>query len=56
MTRSTVSLWFFEVVDVDISALGWRTLSTCDDLVPLDALDVTQVVVVEDANTALQNI
>ena len=52
MTWCTVSLRFLEIVDVDISALR----GSCDDLIPLDALDMTQVVVVENTNTALQNI
>ena len=52
MARGTVSFWFLEIVDVDISALR----GPGDDLIPLDGLDVAEVVVVENAHTALQNI
>ena len=53
MTRGTVPLSLLEVVGVDVLALGGRPR---DDLVPLDRLDVAQVVVVQDANTSLQNV
>ena len=52
MTRAALSLRLLEVVDVDVSALR----SPGDDLVPLDGLDMAEVVVVENAHTALQNI
>ena len=52
MTRGALSLRLLEVVDVDVSALG----RVRDDLVPLDGLDVAEVVVVENAHAALQNI
>ena len=48
----TLPLRLLEVVDVDVSALR----GPGDDLVPLDGLDVAEVVVVENAHTALQNI
>ena len=52
VARSALSLRLLEVVDVDVSALrGSR-----DDLIPLDGLDMAEVVVVENAHTALQNI
>ena len=41
----------FEVVLVHV--LGFRPR---DDLVPLDGLDVAQVVVVQDANASLDNV
>ena len=46
-----VSLGLGEVVHVDVLGGVAR-----DDLVPLDGLDVAEVVVVENAHTALQNI
>ena len=52
MARGALSLRLLEVVDVDISALR----GPGDDLIPLDGLDVAEVVVVENAHTALQNI
>ena len=52
VARAAVPLGLLEVVDVDVSALG----RVRDDLVPLDRLDVTQVVVVQNTNTAFQNI
>ena len=51
MARCTIPLWLLEVVDVDISGV-----LTGDDLVPLDGLDVAQVVVVQDANRSPQDI
>jgi len=51
MTGSAVSLWLREVVHVDILAV-----LPCDDLVPFDGLDVTEIVVIEDADTALENV
>ena len=53
MTWGTVPLSLLEVVGVDVLALGGRPR---DDLVPLDRLDVAQVVVVQDTNTSLQNV
>ena len=53
MTGGTVTLPLLEVVGVDVLALGG---GPSDDLVPLDRLDVTQVVVVQNTNTAFQNI
>ena len=47
-----LSLGLLEVVDVDVSALR----RSGDDLIPLDGLDMAEVVVVENAHTALQNI
>ena len=52
MTGSAVSLWLVEAVNINIATF-W---SIRDDFIPLDALDVTQIVVVEDAKTALQDI
>ena len=52
MARAAVPLGLLEVVDVDVSALG----RVRDDLVPLDRLDVAQVVVVQDAHAALEDI
>ena len=51
MTRSTISLRLREVVDVNILGVG-----SGNDLVPLDRLDVTQVVIVQDTNRSMQNI
>ena len=51
MARRAVPLGLREVVDVDVLAAGAR-----DDLLPLDGLDVAEVVVVEDAHTALQDV
>ena len=51
MARGTVPFWFLEIVDVDISGV-----LAGDDLVPLDGLDVAEVVVVQDSNTALQDV
>ena len=47
-----VSLRLLEVVHVHISALR----GPGDDLVPLDGLDVAEVVVVQDAHAPLQDI
>ena len=52
MTRAALSLRLLEVVDVDVSALR----SPGDDLVPLDGLDVAEVVVVEDADRPDQDV
>ena len=52
MTGSAVSLWLVEAVNINIATF-W---SICNDFIPLNALDVAQVVVVENANTALQYI
>ena len=46
-----VPLWLREVVHVDILRPRPR-----DDLLPLDGLDVAKVVVVQDADTALEDI
>ena len=48
---SALSLRLREVVDVDILGGG-----ASDDLVPLDGLDVAEVVIVEDANRANENV
>ena len=47
-----LALRLLEVVDVDVSALR----RPGDDFIPLDGLDMAEVVVVENAHTALQNI
>ena len=52
MAGTAFSLRLLEVVDVDVSALG----RVRDDLVPVDCLDVAQVVVVEDTNAAFQDV
>ena len=52
MARGTLSLRLLEVVDVDVSALR----GPGDYLIPLDGLDMAEVVVVENAHAALQNI
>jgi len=51
MARCTIPLWFLEIVDVDISGV-----LPGDDLVPLDGLDVAEVVVVQDADGSPQDI
>ncbi len=51
MAGSAVSLRLREVVDVDV--LG---VVAGDDLVPLDRLDVAEVVVVQDTHRSMQNI
>ena len=51
VTRGAVSLRLGEVVHVDV--LRPRA---SDDLLPFDRLDVTQVVVVQDAHAALEDI
>ena len=51
MAGCAVPLRLREVVDVDVLGGGAR-----DDLVPLDRLDVAQVVVVQDTNTPVQNV
>ena len=53
MARCAVPLRLLEVVDVDVSALR---PGPGDDLIPLDGLDVAEVVVVQDAHTALEDI
>ena len=52
MAGGALSLRLLEVVDVDVSALG----RVRDDLIPVDGLDVAQVVVVEDTNAAFQDV
>ena len=52
MAGTALSLRLLEIVDVDVSALG----RVRDDLVPVDCLDVAQVVVVEDTNAAFQDV
>ncbi len=47
----TIAGWLGEVVHVHVLGLG-----TGDDLVPLDGLDVAQVVVVQDTHAAMDNI
>ena len=51
VARRAVPLRFREVVHVDILRPRPR-----DDLLPLDGLDVAEVVVVEDAHAALEDI
>ena len=51
MTRGAVSLRLGEVVHVDVLGGVAR-----DDLVPLDGLDVAEVVVVEDPDAPLENV
>ena len=51
VARRAVPLRFREVVHVDV--LRPRP---CDDLLPLDRLDVAEVVVVQDAHAALKDI
>ena len=51
MTEGTIPGWLGEVVHVHVLGLRPR-----DDLVPLDGLDVAQVVVVQDANASLDNV
>ena len=52
MAGAALSLRLLEVVDIDISALG----RVCDDLVPVDGLDVAEVIVVKDTHAALQDV
>ena len=52
MAGTALSLRLLEVVDVDVSALR----RPGDDLVPLDGLDVAEVVVVEDPDAPLENV
>ena len=51
VARRAVPLRFREIVHVDV--LRPRP---CDDLLPLDRLDVAEVVVVQDAHAALEDI
>ena len=51
VARGAVPLGLVELVDVVV--LG---VLAGDDFVPLDGLDVTQVVVVHDAHAALENV
>ena len=51
MAGCAVSLRLREVVDEDVLGGGAR-----DDLLPLDGLDVAQVVVVQHADRALEDI
>ena len=52
VARRAVSLGLLEVVDVHVSALRCPG----DDLIPLDGLDVAEVVVVEDADRPDQDV
>ena len=52
MAGAALSLGLLEVVDIDVSALG----RVSDDLVPVDRLDVAEVVVVQDSHAALQDV
>ena len=51
MAGGAVSLGFVELVVVDVLGVG-----AGDDLLPLDGLDVAQVVVVQNADASLQDI
>ena len=51
MAGGTITGWLGEVVHVHVLRLG-----TGDDLVPLDGLDVAQVVVVQDTHASMDNI
>ena len=51
MARCTIPLGFLEIVDIDVSGV-----LPGDDLVPLDGLDVAEVVVVQDADGPAQDI
>ena len=51
VTRGAVPLGLLELVHVEVLGVG-----AGDDLLPLDGLDVAEVVVVQDAHTALENI
>ena len=53
MTGGTVPLPLLEMVGVHVFALRG---SSSNNLIPLDGLDMTQVVVVQDTDTAFQNI
>lgn len=52
MAETALALRLLEVVNIDISALG----RVGDDLVPVDRLDVAEVVVVQDTNAAFQDV
>ena len=52
MAETALALWLLEVVHIDIAALG----RVSDDLVPVDRLDVAEVVVVKDTNAAFQDV
>ena len=52
MAGAALALGLLKVVDIDVSALG----RVSDDLVPVDRLDVTEVVVVQDTHAALQDV
>lgn len=52
MAETALALRLLEVVNIDISALG----RVGDDLVPVDCLDVAEVVVVQDTNAAFQDV
>ena len=52
MAGAALSLRLLKVVDINVSALG----RVGDDLVPVDRLDVAEVVVVEDTHAALQDV
>ena len=51
MAGCAVTLRLRELVDIEVLAGG-----ACDDLLPLDGLDVTQVVVVHDADAAFKDV
>ena len=52
MAGAALSLGLLKVVDINVSALG----RVGDDLVPVDRLDVAEVVVVQDSHAALQDV
>lgn len=52
MAEAALALWLLEVVNIDVAALG----RVRDDLVPVDRLDVAEVVVVQDTNAAFQDV
>ena len=52
MAEAALALRLLEVVNIDVAALG----RVRDDLVPVDRLDVAEVVVVQDTNTAFQDV
>ena len=52
VTWSALSLRLVETVNINIVALG----RIGDDFIPLDCFDVAKIVVVQNSNTAFQNI
>ena len=52
MAEAALALRLLEVVNIDVAALG----RVRDDLVPVDRLDVAEVVVVQDTNAAFQDV